>query len=91
MFAFSTSKYIEIIESDLPICDGAQLALDITMTSAFHADCSHKTAAYCEDVATTKRTRGDEERQYQELTASGRCRRGDLPVKMDVRFGPELG
>ena len=45
-------KRIEIIVSGLPIYDGSQLGIDVTMRSPVHADDSHKTVADLGDDVT---------------------------------------
>ena len=64
---------IEVVASGLPLQDGAQLAVDITLRCALAADgTAHPNAAF-EDGAVCSRTRGQKEHKYAKLLTEDRC------------------
>ena len=82
-------RQIEVLASGLPIYNGAQLAVDVTLCSALRADGSARPRAHWQDGAAIEDAVDDKEERYSELTRGERCRLKVIALESGGRMSME--
>eukprot|EP00973_Karenia_brevis_P032403 4468252-Karenia_brevis.AAC.1 len=67
-------REIEVLASSLPLFNGAQLAVDITLRSSLSADGQARLGADVDPDSVLQQARQDKESKYSELVRGRRCR-----------------
>ena len=89
MVAANDQRAIEVLASGLPLFQGAQLAVDITIRSALTTTAAAAPNTSRTDGATLLQARRDKERKYVELLAGDRCRLVVVGVETGGRWSAE--
>ena len=82
-------RAIEVLASGLPVYQGAQLVVDVTVRSALTANGSACVGAATTDVVALARARGDKERKYHELFVGERSRLVVVDIETRGRWSGE--
>ena len=85
----SDERSIEVLASGPPFHHGAQLAIDVTLRSAFINCGSAIPGAAKEDGAALARARPDKERKYAELLEGDRCHLVVVALETGGRWSAE--
>ena len=87
--AAEDERAIEVLASGLPIRQGAQLAVDVTVRCALTADGLPTPGAARHDGAALLRARADKERKYTELVHNDRCQLVVVALETGGRWSDE--
>ena len=87
--AATDQRAIEVLTSGLPINQGAQLAVDITLRCVLNVDGMATPGAAHTDGVALQRARGDKERKYTLLVHSQRCHLNVVGLETGGRLSGE--
>ena len=87
--AAEDERAIEVLASGLPIRQGAQLAVDVTVRCALTADGLPTPGAARHDGAALLRARADKERKYTELVHNDKCQLVVVALETGGRWSDE--
>ena len=83
------NREIEILASGLPMFQGAQLAVDVTMRCPLTTNGSACARAAVDNGAVLAKARRDKEAKYAELTNGARCRHAVAAIETGGRRSEE--
>ena len=83
------ARQIEVVANGLPLFNGAQLAVDVTMVSPIRCNGTAQPRAAREDGAQLREARARKERKYRELLSSRRCRLIVVAMEAGGRWSEE--
>ena len=83
------SRRLEVVANNLPLWNGAQLAVDTTLVSPLRADGAPALNAHVSDGIVLRRARRRKERTYPELVSRNRARLAVLAAETGGRCSSE--